>query len=246
MEIMVALLPEWLKKPLRPVRAGLARHYGWGRHCTVCGSTVFRFEPFGINPRPDARCGSCGALERHRLVWLFFQQRTDLFNGRQKRVLHVAPERALENKLQKRLGPGYLSADLFEPRAMEEMDITDIQYPDETFDVIYCSHVLEHVTDDRKAMTELHRVLKRDGWAVLLVPITADETFEDPSIVDPAERLEAFGQEDHVRRYGPDYIDRLHEAGFMVETTTAADFMDEQAVRGLGLTAGGKIFYCTR
>jgi SAM-dependent methyltransferase len=95
------------------------------------------------------------------------------------------------------------------PRAMVRMDITDIQYPKDTFDVIYCSHVLEHVVDDRKAMREFHRVLRPDGWALLLVPITVEKTFEDPSVTDPEERLSVFGQEDHVRCYGPDYVERL-------------------------------------
>lgn len=125
--------------------------------------------------------------------------------------------------------------------------LTDIRYPDESFDVILCSHVLEHVQDDRKAMREFHRVLKPDGWAILLVPITADKTFEDPSIVDPQARLAAFGQEDHVRRYGPDYIDRLREAGFTVEVTRPADLVAPDGIVRMGLTAAaGEIYYCTK
>lgn len=96
--------------------------------------------------------------------------------------------------LGNQLNDGYLTADLSNPKAMVKMDITDIQYPDESFDVIYCSHVLEHVPDDRKAMQEFFRVLKKDGWAVLLVPIVGELTFEDPSIVDPVERTKIFGQ----------------------------------------------------
>jgi ubiquinone/menaquinone biosynthesis C-methylase UbiE len=89
------------------------------------------------------------------------------------------------------------------------MDITDIQYPDNTFDVIYCSHVLEHVPDDRKAMREFARVLKPEGWAVFMVSLSEEHTIEDPSITSPAERERLFGQHDHVRRYGPDFKDRL-------------------------------------
>jgi hypothetical protein len=107
--------------------------------------------------------------------------------------------------------------------------------------------VLEHVHDDRKAMREFVRVLKNDGWAIINVPIIAEETFEDPSIVDPQERLQAFGQEDHVRRYGPDYVDRLRDAGFEVAVTTVGDLTQEDEVIQMGLTrASGEIFFCTK
>jgi SAM-dependent methyltransferase len=119
---------------------------------------------------------------------------------------------------------------------MVKMDITNIEYDNQSFDVIYCGHVLEHVQDDRRAMREFHRVLRRNGWAILLVPITAEETFEDPSIVDPKQRLEAFGQEDHVRRYGPDYIDRLCEAGFKVDVAKVEDLVDKDDAIRMGLT----------
>ena len=145
------------------------------------------------------------------------------------------------------LGDGYLTADLFDPRVMVKMDITNIQYPDETFDVIYCSHVLEHVPDDKKAMCEFYRVLKSDGWAILLVPVTAKETFEDPAITDPAERLRLFGQKDHVRVYGPDYADRLAEAGFKVDISTPSDFLTAEQILRMGLSrATGEIYFCTK
>jgi ubiquinone/menaquinone biosynthesis C-methylase UbiE len=172
---------------------------------------------------------------------------TDLFDGRTKSVLHVAPERMFENLLKHQLGSGYLTADLHNPNAMVRMDITDINYADDTFDVIYCSHVLEHVPDDRRAIRELNRILNSDGWAVLLVPITADKTFQDPSITDPSDRLRLFGQEGHVRRYGPDFVERLKEARFTVKVTTASDFLTEEEIARMGITdAAGKIYYCTK
>jgi SAM-dependent methyltransferase len=162
-------------------------------------------------------------------------------------MLHIAPERCFEAKFKDLLHDGYLSADLSSPRAMKKLDITDIPYPDETFDVIYCSHVLEHVPDDRKAMREFCRVLKDTGWAILLVPITSEKTFEDSSIVTPAERLRVFGQKDHVRRYGPDYVDRLRDAGFTVETTKVEDLVDTSGAEQMGLTpASGVVFRCTK
>jgi ubiquinone/menaquinone biosynthesis C-methylase UbiE len=130
---------------------------------------------------------------------------------------------------------------------MIKMDICDIQYPDRSFDVIYCSHVLEHVLDDKRAMREFFRVLNSNGWAILNVPISSEKTFEDSSIVDPKERLKAFGQEDHVRNYGPDYVERLRDSGFTVETTKVADLASSDEAVRMGLTqASGEIYYCTK
>lgn len=213
----------------------------------MCGESSRRFRPFGIVPREDAQCVRCGSLERHRLTWLFLQKKTDLFDGKPKKILHIAPEQCFESRLRVRLGGNYLTADLYNPAAMVKMDICDIQYPDQSFDVIYCSHVLEHVLDDRQAMREFLRVLKRDGWAILNVPVTSEKTFEDSSIVNPKERLKAFGQEDHVRRYGPDYVERLRDSGFTVEITKVGDLATiDEAVR-MGLTsASGEVYLCTK
>ncbi len=162
-------------------------------------------------------------------------------------MLHVAPETCFAKRFKKILGKNYLTADLNNP-AMVKMDITDIQYNDESFDVIYCSHVLEHVQNDKKAMREFNRVLKSNGWAILLVPVNADKTYEDPSIVDPKERFKAFGQENHVRKYGPDYVDRLREAGFSVEVTEVSDLVNKNEATRMGLTVppSGEIYYCTK
>jgi SAM-dependent methyltransferase len=175
------------------------------------------------------------------------QKKTNLFDGKPKKMLHVAPEPCFESRFKKRLGDSYITADLFSPNAMVKMDITNIQFPEQSFDVIYCSHVMEHVLEDRQAMREFHRVLKKDGWAILNVPITSERTYEDPSIVEPADRLRAFGQKNHVRRYGPDYVDRLREAGFTVEDTMVGDMVDVSEAERMGLTrASGAIFYCTK
>ena len=161
-------------------------------------------------------------------------------------MLHVAPEECFISHLRKHLGQNYITADLLN-EADVKMDITDIQYPDEYFDIIYCSHVLEHVQDDKKAMKEFCRVLKHKGWAILLVPITADKTFEDPAIVTPSERLRVFGQEDQVRRYGPDYVPRLRESGFKVEVSKVTELFEKNDIITMGLTeASGEIYYCTK
>jgi predicted SAM-dependent methyltransferase len=224
-----------------------AKYSGKSRFCPVCQKSSRRFLQFGIVPRDDAKCFYCGSLERHRFLWLYLSNRTDLFNGSSKKILHVAPEPCFQTRLTKYFGDNYITADLNDSLAMMKMDVTDIQYGDQSFDVIYCSHVLEHVQDDRKAMKEFYRVLKKNGWAILLVPIVAEKTFEDPTIVDPQERLKAFGQEDHVRIYGPDYIDRLRQAGFKVEIIEVNDLVNKTDAIRMGLTeASGEIFICTK
>lgn len=247
---MISRLPSRIRAPLRFIRDAAARvsYSGFARWCPVCARSSRRFKPFGAGSREEAQCVHCNSLERHRFVWLYFQNRTDLFDGREKKFLHVAPEAALEPRLRERLGTNYITADIAATHVTIKMDITDVQYPDDTFDVIYCSHVLEHVQEDRRAMRELRRVLKPDGWAVLLVPIVGDITYEDPSITDRAGRLKAFGLEEHVRQYGRDYVGRLRESGFTVEVTEVADLYDrQQTIRmGIGGAAVGEIYYCTK
>lgn len=249
MKAITAKLPERVKAPLRRLRdlVKAVPYHGKGRFCPVCEKSSCRFRPYGLVPREDAQCAHCNALERHRFLWLYVLRRTNLFDGKPKKMLHVASELCFESILQQLLGDNYITADLFNPRAKVKMDITNIDYPDQSFDVIYCSNVLEHVQDDRKAMKEFFRTLKSNGWAILLVPITAEETFEDPSIIEPEERLRVFGQEDHVRRYGPDYINRLHDAGFSVEVTKVNDLVQNDEILRMGLTpASGEIYYCTK
>jgi SAM-dependent methyltransferase len=243
------LLPERAKEPVMQIGNFMMSllYRGEGRWCPVCENPSRKFHATGIVPREDAKCLFCGALERHRFVWLYISKMTNLFDGIPKKMLHVAPERCFESRLKKHLGKNYITADIQNPRAMVRMDITNIQYPDEYFDVIFCSHVLEHVQDDKKAIREFYRVLKHDGWAILLVPITAEKTIEDSSIINPSERFLVFGQEDHVRRYGPDYIDRLQEAGFKIKITRVPDLFNTSEIVQMGLTpASGKIYYCTK
>jgi SAM-dependent methyltransferase len=223
----------------------LAAFYrGDARHCPVCGSSARIFRSGGITPRPDVECPRCGALERHRFEWVFLTRCTNLFDGSAKTVLHIAPEACFERELRARLGTGYLTADL-RRAAMVRMDITDIQYPDESFDVVLCSHVLEHVPEDRRALGELFRVTRRGGWALLLVPLRGDVTFEDAAIDDPAARMRAFGHDDHVRWPGLDYAERMREAGFDVDVVRSEELLtpeEEERMRVRGAT----LFYCRR
>lgn len=191
-------------------------------------------------------CPVCGSLERHRLDWIFFTTRTDLFDGAAKRMLHIAPEEFLSARLRKRGNLDYVSADLHNPRAMLQMDITDIDFPDDHFSVIYCSHVLEHVPDDRKALAELCRVLCPGGWAALQVPVSGKRTYENKAIIAPEERQQHFGHREHVRRCGRDYAKRMRSAGFVVEVLRATDVVTEEECARMGFLPGRIIFFCRK
>jgi SAM-dependent methyltransferase len=235
-------LPAPLKRRLHRSYARL-RYRGDRRWCPVCGSSVAAFLPAGLEQRPDARCPICGALERHRLVTLFWQRCTELFDRAPLRVLHIAPEAALQPLFRSARELRYVTSDLFASDVSLRMDLSSIAVQSNVIDVLYCSHVLEHVPDDRRAMREMARVLKPGGWAVLQVPITADRTFEDLTL-DPAERLRIFGQDDHVRRYGSDFGDRVREAGFLVATLTAERIAGSENLERLGLAPDEQLFFC--
>lgn len=196
-------------------------------YCLCCEESFITFLPYGVIKRPNALCPRCGCLERHRLQWHFIHNQTSLFKTEHTiKLLHVAPENVFYKKFINnslfdyvpcaKFGEGY--TDVY-PEKTVNADITNLDFSDNSFDVIYCSHVLEHVPEDIKAMKEFYRVLKPGGWAMLQVPLDKNrlETYEDFSITEPGKREIAFGQYDHVRVYGLDYKERLNKAGFKVD-----------------------------
>jgi SAM-dependent methyltransferase len=238
---MVALYCRYKKQKLLKISYGNTPK----NYCPICNRTGY-FEPFGAYPRQEARCPHCRSLERHRLLWLFLKKQTDIFNKGTKNILHVAAEPCLEKHFRRIHGKNYLTADLNNPSAMVKMDITDIHYPNRTFDIIICNHVLEHIIEDKKAMSEFYRVLKNNGWAILLVPINdMEKTYEDNSITTEAGRLKAFGHEDHVRRYGRDYSTRLQSVGFNVNIILPNEFADEKDIKNMNLPKDN-IYYCKK
>ncbi len=215
-------------------------YIGRGRECPICGARRRRFLPYGyVSSREDALCPRCLSLERHRLIWLWIERHTTL-RTELPTLLHIAPEVSLMRHFE-RLYKGsdhYLTADLESPLARMHFDVQQIPLADESVDVVICNHLFEHVADDRRAMGELYRTMRRGGWGIMIVPENRGRstTFEDDSITDTEERTRLFGQYDHRRVYGRDYDDRLREAGFEVERITCDELLsaDEQRLYATG------------
>lgn len=209
--------------------------------CTVCEKTYRKFLPYGrIDPRENALCPNCLSLERHRLIWYYLKNDTSFFKEK-LHVLHIAPEACFIDRFEKIHGDQYITADIESPLAKVKMDIHQIPFDENTFDVVLCNHVLEHVENDIKAVSEIHRVLIPGGFAILQVPFfppLAEETIEDTSITDKREREKLFGQDDHVRKYGLDYSKRLERGGLKVQEIELYKTLTESEVNRFGFMKG--------
>jgi len=185
----------------------------------IDGKSFKTFLPYGYgNQRNNVLSPSTLSLERHRLLWLYLKNETDFFL-KDLKVLHFAPEQAFYNRFKKQKNLNYTTTDLESPLADVKADICNLPFESDSYDVILCNHVLEHIPDDTKAMQELYRVLKPGGMVILQIPqdLSREKTFEDNSITDKKERAIIFGQYDHVRVYGRDYFDKLQSIGFKVD-----------------------------
>jgi len=214
--------------------------------CPVCGGYFRKFLPYGYTKqtgRENALCPKCLSLERHRLMWLFLNDKTDFFKNKLK-VLHIAPEQCFYKRFKALSNLDYTTADLESPIADVHFDVQEIPFKKESYDVVICNHVLEHVADDKKAMSEIYRVLKSNGFAILQVPMDTDNpnTMEDPSVTDPKERERLYRQKDHVRLYGLDYADRLKAVGFTVNASVYAEELNADLANKYRLPMN-EIFY---
>ena len=201
------------------VRPFIAFYLKGNKYTDPIDNKSFRkFLPYGYEvQRQNVLSPSTLSLERHRLLWLYLTNETNFFTSK-KKVLHMAPEQCFLTRFRK-LNHDYVTADIDSPIADVTADIINLPFNDNSFDVIFCNHVLEHIQDDTKAMEELFRVMKKGGMGIFQVPqdLNRDVTFEDNSITNPKERAKIFGQYDHVRVYGRDYFDKLRSIGFEVK-----------------------------
>lgn len=218
-------------------------------YCPIEGKGYRKFLPYGrINPRENALCPGSLSLERHRLLWLYLHEKTIFFKTSLK-MLHVAPEVCFMKPFEKQHGEGYTTGDIESPLAKVKMDVHNIPFESNTFDVAMCNHVMEHVDDDIKAMKEFYRVLKSGGWAIFQVPFfhpLRDTTYEDSSITSSRMREKAFGQDDHVRMYGKDYGKRLEQAGFKVTEDDFVLNLPNEEVKKYALPKDEIIYFCEK
>ena len=212
----------------------------------IDGKTFKKFLPYGYeNQRENVLSPSTLSLERHRLLWLYLKNETDFFKAPRK-VLHFAPEQAFYKRFRAMKNLDYTTTDLNSPLADVKADICDLPFEDDSYDVIFCNHVLEHIPDDTKAMQELYRILKPSGMAILQIPqdLQRVDTFEDNSITDRKERAAIFGQYDHVRIYGRDYFDKLRTIGFKVHEVDYTAQLDAAEVDKYRLAKGEILPVC--
>lgn len=212
----------------------------------IDGKSFRSFLPYGYAAqRNNVLSPSTLSLERHRLLWLYLQRETNFFSAPLK-VLHFAPEQAFYKRFKKQQNLDYTTTDLESPLADVKADICNLPFEDNSFDVILCNHVLEHIPDDTKAMQELYRILKPGGMGIFQIPqdVSRAETFQDDSITDPKERTLIFGQYDHVRIYGRDYFDKLRSVGFSVVEEDFIHKLSDKEVSMYCLAAGEIIPVC--
>jgi SAM-dependent methyltransferase len=226
------------------LRATTARHRGDAVHCPVCEHS---FDAFKNDwNRYDALCWRCGSHERHRAQWLLLQRRPQLLRDARS-LLHFSPEYCLAQRLRRVPHLRYVTTDLDTTQEADlRLDVTRLDLPDGAFDAVLCSHGLEHVPDDARAMAELRRIISPQGFCLVMVPLDLgrETTHEDPSITDPADRQREFLQHDHVRLYAPDIASRLQAAGFDVETIDMTREIGEAEAARYRLLSSDLIFLC--
>lgn len=266
--IIKKTLPESVQPKIKAVYSLYRKweYAGSAVECPFCEKTFSKFGPTGALERPfwrseagrallkldyinvaNAKCLLCGSGERHRLLYFYLRDKLKIFQASGIKLLDVAPDGFLWNKVFSRTDIEYVSIDISPVRCPTMvMDLTDLKFSENTFDAIICYHVLEHIPDDIQAMQELYRVLKPGGWALSQVPIWATEkTVEDPAV--PRENYAAvYGHKDHVRRYGLDYKDRLVSVGFKVTIDDYARKLPKDFIQRYGLFETEDIYFCEK
>lgn len=229
-------------------------------YCSVCGNYVIfqksgqeyglfeKVHVIGAGVRKKNLCPICGSNDRGRWIYYVLKKHTKVFNQKCK-VLHFAPyagEAMLSSKLKKSTLCDYYGVDLDGSLADHEVDMTDICYSDNSFDMIIANHILEHIPDEKKAIQELKRVLKENGIIVLSFPICTDyeSTIEQDEEMSSADRIRLFGQEDHVRLYGRDYVERIESYGLAVNVFSPYKELGYEEIDRMGLIEDDVCLIC--
>jgi len=209
--------------------------------CPCCSYGSTNFIKYGIPPRKNALCPKCGSLERHRLFYLFLER--SLSNNKKISILHFSPEACLSKLFKSYKSAKYTSADLRKTRAEQCEDITQLSFKARSFDLIFCSHVLEHVKNDIKAMKEMSRVLKPNSLAIILVPVSHKAKTEENTMKVSQKMQRNMVLHDHVRNYGADFKKRIFQSGLKVKVLDYYNTLDRKTREEYCLRPE-KIFLC--
>lgn len=223
------------------------KYKGKIKQCPCCNAWLKDFAPFSqAHSAADRYCTNCLCFSRHRLLFPYLKNELDSFNIRDIKLLHIAPEKCLENIFRSNANIEYTSIDLNNKNADKLMDLTNLKFSDKAFDLIIAVHVLEHINNDLKAMKEIHRVLKPTGKAIILVPIDYQKanTYEDNNLKSYFQREKAYGQGDHMRLYGIDFSNKLVDAGFKVEAVNYAKKLSDNYIKQNYIYKDEQIFIC--
>ena len=225
-------------------------YYGTRYEDPITGKTYRKFLPYGYGGRAKRKnvlCPGSLSLERHRLLWLYLKERTNFFTTSHN-MLHIAPEQCFYKLFKKQSNLKYTTGDYNSPIADVHFDLHHAPFEDNTYDVIFCNHVLEHVEDANQCMRELYRIMKPGGWGIFQVPLdtTRATTLEDPTITSEADREKHYWQKDHVRLFGLDYKTKLEAAGFKVKVDDFVNTLGADLVDRYRLPAGEMIYFCTK
>lgn len=225
-------------------------YYGDKYEDPITGKTYRKFLPYGYGGRAKRKnvlCPGSLSLERHRLLWLYLKQKTNFFTTPHT-MLHIAPEQCFYKLFKAQANLKYTTGDYNSPIADVHFDLHKAPFPDNTFDVIFCNHVLEHVEDAEQCMRELFRIMSVGGWGIFQVPLDTSRTitYEDKSITSPEDREKNFWQKDHVRLFGLDYKQKLEAAGFKVKADDFVKTLKPELVERYRLPAGEIIYFCEK
>jgi len=225
-------------------------YYGNQFEDPISGKTYRKFLPYGYSGRAkrnNVLCPGSLSLERHRLLWLYLKEKTDFFTKKRK-MLHIAPEQCFYKLFKAMPNLTYTTGDYNSPIADVHFDLHKAPFDDNTFDVIFCNHVLEHVEDANQCMRELYRIMAPGGFGIFQIPqdVSRYETYEDKSITSEHDREIHFWQKDHVRLFGLDYKDKLAAAGFKVIVEDYTKEISPELVERYRLPKGELLYYCTK